>query len=65
MGEEVSQSSVRENISTIDYKSVVAEHQKWLPSRNAYPPGKDSFPEDRYDEKVQEFREVGIPMWLK
>jgi len=48
-----------------DVLSVLAEHRRWLPNQNAYPPGEDHFPEDRYDEKVQEFREKGIPAWLR
>lgn len=48
-----------------EYADVIAEHQKWLPKTDAYPPGKDAFPEDRYDEKVEEFRAEGIPAWLQ
>lgn len=47
------------------YAAVLAEHRKWLPAQNAFPPEKDDFPEDRYDEKVKEFKTKGIPEWLR
>ena len=47
------------------YAAILAEHRKWLPAKNAFPPEKEGFPEDRYDEKVKEFKAIGIPEWLQ
>ena len=47
------------------YVQVIKDHQKWLPKVDAFPAGKKSFPEDSYDKKVKEFKENGIPDWLK
>ncbi len=46
-------------------KGILELHRQWLPKTNAFPPGKDFFPEDRYDTKVKQFEEEGIPAWLK
>lgn len=51
--------------SKSEYAEVLKEHRKWLPKVDAFPAGKDSFPEDSYDEKVKEFQKKGIPGWLK
>ena len=47
-----------------DYKEVIEEHRKWLPTTDAFPPGKNYFPEDKYDLLVKQFKEEGIPAWL-
>ena len=48
-----------------EHAEVLIEHRKWLPKVDAFPAGKDSFPEDSYDKKVKEFEEKGIPFWLE
>ena len=47
------------------YAEVLQEHRKWLPKVDAFPAGKDSFPEDSYDKRVKEFKANGVPAWLK
>lgn len=51
--------------SNTDYLDTLEEHRQWLPQKDAYPPGKDHFPKDRYDKQVEEFRSEGVPDWLE
>lgn len=46
------------------YTDIIEAHRKYLPTVNAFPAGKDHFPQDVYDELVQRFREEGVPDWL-
>ena len=48
-----------------EHADVIKEHRKWLPKVDAFPAGKDSFPEDSYDKKVKLFQEEGVPSWLE
>ena len=51
--------------SKAEHADVIKEHRKWLPRVDAFPAGKDSFPEDSYDKKVKLFQEEGVPNWLE
>lgn len=47
------------------HQNTLEEHRRWLPQKDALPPGKNSFPRDRYDVQVEKFREEGVPDWLQ
>ncbi len=47
------------------HASILMEHRRWLPEIDAFPAGKDHFPRDRYDDRVDSFKEDGVPAWLQ
>ncbi|QDU91438.1 Choline-sulfatase [Pirellulimonas nuda] len=47
------------------HAEVLQEHRKWLPKQDALPPGKDHFPRDMYDARVDQFKAEGVPSWLE
>ena len=54
------------NLATLpEFKRVIEEHRQWLPDTDVYPPGKDYYPKDRYDDQVEKFKEKGVPAWLR
>jgi iduronate 2-sulfatase len=47
------------------HNDILDIHRSYLPKTNAFAPGEDSFPEDRYDAMVKQFKDEGIPKWLQ
>lgn len=47
------------------YAAVIAEHRQYLPKTDAFPAGRDEFPRDSYDERVDSFKKDGVPAWLQ
>ena len=48
-----------------EYDLVKAEHIKWLPTTHALPAGTTEWTGDKYDERIKNWHQEGIPDWLE
>ena len=52
-------------IDVPELQSVIAEHEKWMPSSPALPAGSTAWKADKLDKRIEEWEEAGVPDWLK